>query len=80
MKRKKYMEGDDGHTVAPMNIEGMPWYRDEPPGKNPNAEKMTRRQMVRYTFYAVLAGLCIVAVFGAAAALFIRFCTDIWFR
>jgi hypothetical protein len=80
MKPRKPVDGDDGHTVAPMNIDGMPWYRDDPPKKNPNAEPMSRRQTARYAWYAVLAGLSIVAVFGIAAALFIRFCTDVWFR
>lgn len=75
---------DDGRAIAPMNVEGMPWYReDAPPPRDENTqstEKMTFRQTVRYTFSAVGAGLLIVAVFGVAAWLFIEFCIHVWFK
>ena len=88
MKKKRHDEDtrqalleEDDRTVANMNLEGMPWYREkDPPKRNPNVEKMSGKQAAQYTFYAVLAGLCIVAVFGVAAALFILFCTNIWFK
>ena len=80
-RREKEPEELDDRTVADMNLEGMPWYREnDPPKKNPNVEQMTGRQAARYTLYAVLAGLSIVAVFGIAAALFILFCTNIWMK
>lgn len=74
-------EGDDGHTVAPMNVEGMPWYTaKEPLPHNPDAEPLTGRNLWRYAFSAVGAGLLIVLVFGVAGAVFIWFCTNVWFR
>jgi hypothetical protein len=81
---QKHCPEDDGRVIAPMNLEGMPWYRSNPPpARDENApppEKMTFRQTVRYSFSAVGAGLLIVAVFGAAAWLFIEFCIHVWFK
>lgn len=72
---------EEEHVVAPMNVEGMPWYQpEEPTAKNPNAEPMTRRQALRYTLYAVGAGLLVVGVFATAGAAFIWFCINVWFR
>ena len=28
-KKPELPEGDDGHAIANMNVEGMPWYRPE---------------------------------------------------
>ena len=64
-----------------MNVEGMPWYREgKPAPKNPDAEPMSRRNLWRYMLSAVGAGLTIVFVFGLAAAAFIWFCINVWFR
>jgi hypothetical protein len=41
---------------------------------------MTRSEARRFTWYAVLAGRLIVAVFSATWVLFALFCTQIWFR
>lgn len=72
---------DDGHAVAPMNLEGMPWYdpRDPLP-PNPHAEPLTGRNLWRYAFSAVGAGLLIVLAFGLGGAALIWFCVNIWFR
>ncbi len=85
MKRKKNKAPlppeDDGRTVAPMNVEGMPWHTVLPqtqPGMQ--AEPMQGKALRRYLFSAVWAGLLITMVFGAAGALFILFCTQVWFR
>ncbi|MCE5343235.1 MAG: hypothetical protein LLF96_06580 [Eubacteriales bacterium] len=86
MKRKergrKPDPGDDGRIIAPMNVDGMPWHtteKTEPEAKAP-AEPMTRREMHRYMFSAVGAGLLIVLVFGLAGAAFILFLTQVVFR
>lgn len=79
--RRRLPEGDDGRTVADMNVEGMPWHTvDKPAPENPNAEPMTKRQLRRYTFYAVLSGLAVAACFGLLGAAFIWFCTNVWLR
>ena len=72
---------DDGRTIAPMNIEGMPWQtRETHSHKNPNAQPLLGRDLRQYLFSAVGAGLLIVFLFGAVGAAFILFCTQIWFR
>lgn len=76
---KPEKEAEDDRMVADMNVEGMPWYREEnPPPKNPNAEPMSKRNLWRYTFAAIGAGLLIVMVFGLAGAAFIWFCSNVW--
>lgn len=72
---------DDGRTLAPMNVEGMPWHTERPkPPENPEAEPLRGKALRRYMLGAVGVGLVITAVFGAAGALFILFCTNIWFH
>lgn len=75
-------DDDDGRTVAPMNVEGMPWHtpaRTKAP-RDPNAQPLKGGDLRRYLFSAIGAGLLIVFVFGIAGALFILFCTQVWFR
>lgn len=72
---------EDRRTIAPMNVEGMPWYAPkEPTPKNPNAEPLTKKDLRRYSLYAVLAGLSVTVVFGLLGAAFIWFCANVWFR
>jgi len=72
---------DDGRTIAPMNVEGMPWHTVEKrTPRNPNAQPLLGKDLRRYLFSAVGAGLLIVFVFAAAGAAFILFCTGIWFK
>lgn len=81
MQADEHPEDEDDRTVADMNVEGMPWYRAEKPmPKNPNAEEISKKNLWRYAFSAVKAGLLIVFVFGLLGALFIFFCTNIWLR
>ncbi len=80
-ERRETPEAEEDRAVADMNVEGMPWYREgRPAPKNPDAEPMSRRNLWRYTLSAVGAGLTIVFVFGLAAAAFIWFCINVWFR
>ena len=63
-KRREY-DDDDGHVIAPMNIEGMPWYRKDPVGgesgskKDPNYSK-------KETFYIILGTLKAALMIGGA--------------
>ena len=71
---------DDGRTVAPMDIDGMPWRRAAvPPGGQPG-EPLKGKAFWRYMFGAVGAGLLVVFLYGGLAAAFIWFCTAVWFR
>lgn len=81
-KTKRTYDDDDGRTIAPMNIEGMPWYKPEAPdrpadGREP--ESMTKEEARMYMLAAVKAGLTIASVFGIAIYLFLLFCYKIWF-
>lgn len=86
-KKPELPEGDDGRTIANMNVEGMPWYA---PGKRTAGEErsetdqgkmqMTKQESRYYTWGAVKAALLVVGVICAGIALFILFCTEIWFK
>ena len=70
MRRKKdqqprFEDIDDGRPIANMNIEGMP---------------MDKRETRAFIANALLAALAIGLVFIIAAALFLLFCTKVWFR
>lgn len=82
MKRKnvRLPEGDDGHTIANMNVEGMPWYHEEKPeAEADSGEQMTKQQVRLYTMGALRAGLLVVGVFSVALILFVLFCLYVWF-
>ena len=81
--RSRLPDGDDGRTIADMNVDGMPWYspapkRDLPPERN--QELMPPRDRRRYILGALLAAIVLAAIFGAAYFLFLLFCTRVWFR
>ena len=81
-ERKQRTQTDE-RVIAPMNVEGMPWYREDAAkrdGNAPQPEKMTLRQTIRYAFSAVGAGLLIVAAFGIGGWLFIQFCIHVWLK
>lgn len=86
-KRPNLPEGDDGRTIASMNVEGMPWYAPEHPdlpyarkdGKNPT-DGLTKKQMRMYTASALKAGLLVTLVMCAGIVAFVAFCVFVWFR
>lgn len=79
-------EGDDGRTIASMNVEGMPWYRPERPDLPPQdnsrtpGDGLTKRQMRMYTASALKAGLLVTLVMCAGLVAFVAFCVFVWFR
>ena len=86
-KNPQLPEGDDGRTIANMNVDGMPWYNryaaDHPEEENdPDAEhyQMTKEEQRMYTWAAIKAGLFVVLVFAVVFGLFIAFCDFVWFR
>ena len=84
--RDRLPEGDDGRTIASMNVEGMPWYSPEKPGTPPvqdgkqPGDGLTRRQMRMYTASALKAGMLVTLVMCLGIVLFVAFCVFIWFR
>ena len=89
-KKPELPEWDDGRTIAPMNVEGMPWYRPERKTENPEPEKnagpsnrgeaMTREESRFYTWGALKAAFLVVGVMCGGIVLFVLFCQFVWFR
>ena len=73
-KKRKQYDGDDGRTVADMNVEGLPWYvqkREKPPaGETPEELDPAQKR----------AALLIAGIFIVGALLFILFCLYIWLK
>ena len=83
-KQKQY-DDDDGMVVCNMDVDGMPWHdkrirQEATARKNAQGEQMTKAESLLYTWYSILAGLLVVAVFSVTWILFTLFCTQIWFR
>ena len=74
-------EEEDNIVIANMNVEGMPWYKEEKP-ELPAVEHPDMPDK-KETFYIILgalkAGMLIVGVFAVALILFTLFCTKVWF-
>jgi hypothetical protein len=82
-RKPKQYEDDDGRTIVNMNVEGMPWYdaqmkkerraqsKAELQEKIARGEVLTRRQTLRYTLYATLAGLTVVGIIAGGVCLVI---------
>lgn len=79
-KQREY--DDDGHVIADMNVEGMPWYRKKQPWDNPNQAPLNLSK--KETFYAIMgmikASLLVGGAFIGAYLLFVLFCYFIWWR
>ncbi len=73
-------EGDDGRTIADMDVDGMPWYLKRQNQSQPGDTPLSPEQMRAYRFAAVKAALAVALIFGGAFALFIAFCDFVWFR
>ena len=69
---------DDGHIIANMNVDGMPWYE---PKREKNEEKLElTKEEQRYLISGALkAALLVAGIFILVFFLFILFCTNIWF-
>ena len=84
-ERNRLPEGDDGHTIANMNVEGMPWYRPERPDLPPvtgngSQDKLTKKQVWMCTASALKAALLVASVMSLGLVAFVAFCVFVWFR
>ena len=82
-REPKQYDDDDGRTIGDMDVEGMPWHtarvkrdkreqnRAEFREKIERGEALTRRQTIRYTLYAVFAGLTVVGFVAGGVCLII---------
>ena len=78
---------DDQRVVAPMNIEGAPWFARgrEEKSRDPGVfmvekEELKGKDLFRLMSYAVFAGLSVAMVFIVAFFLFIVFALNVWFK
>jgi len=81
-KDRPEMEEDDGHVIANMNVEGMPWYRKNAGEKRPNQPPLDLTpEETRAAIRGMLkAALLIAGAFIGAFFLFILFCLLLWRR
>ena len=74
-------EGDDGHVVADMNVDGMPWYSPRKKNRPESGQNMLSEFETRIAMWGALkAALLVCAVFCAGIILFVLFCLKVWFR
>lgn len=74
-------------VIAPMNVEGMPWYnehgdrikRNSNKGDYSNISKLTRKEEMMIMWGSIKAGLLVALVFSLVLVLFVLFCVFIWF-
>ncbi|OQC13237.1 MAG: hypothetical protein BWX72_01741 [Firmicutes bacterium ADurb.Bin080] len=86
MKKKKNIIEDDGRVIAPMNVDGMPWYNNQMPSdsssveKSPSKNKMGSKETLKMIFrlYGIL--LPIALLFIGLFALFIVFTGHVWLK
>ncbi len=76
---------DDGRTIVPMDVDGMPWHiegvRDRfLTGKKADDGRtsMSKDERRGYVWAAVRAGLLIGGVFAVGYTLFLLFCRFVW--
>lgn len=89
-RRKKPDEFvDDGRTIVPMNVDGMPWYTrgiEDPEQKQaasssqPQRPVLSRQEARGYAWAAAKAGLLVGAVFAVVFFGFLAFCYFVWFN
>jgi len=84
--QRKHYNDDDGHVIANMNVDGMPWYRRSEGfswgNKQDSASDfsdLTKDETREIVKGAIKASLLIAGVFILAMLLFILFCLYIWF-
>lgn len=80
-KNKDKYNDDDGRVIAPMNVEGMPWYvKKDSSSSGTNKEPLNKSETRGIIFSALLAALVIGGVFVVAVFLFIMFSIHVWLR
>lgn len=82
-RKKKQYDDDDGRVIAPMNVDGMPWYipdnRIKSDAKSPETKlEFSRKESMRLVFKLYALILPIALVFIVAVALLIVFVGRPW--
>lgn len=78
---------DDGRVIAPMNVDGMPWYNDQMPkiesperGKVSPNNKMGAKETIKMVLKLYGIIIPIALVFIVALVLFIVFTGHVWLK
>lgn len=81
-KDRPEIEEDDGHVIANMNVEGMPWYQKKAKDAKPQkpALDLTPEETRAAIRGMLKAAMLIAGAFIGGFLLFILFCVFIWFR
>lgn len=89
-KGRREYDDDDGRTIVPMNVDGMPWYTggftpphapdESPETQEPKRPPISREERRGYVGAAVGAALLIAAIFGVVYGLFLLFCRFVWLK
>lgn len=87
MKKKRKITKefeDDNRTIAPMNVEGMPWHNkaDKPVDSDSKkqSEPLSRSEMKHFMRGAFAAVIVICSIMGLAIFLFLMFAVHIWLK
>lgn len=80
-KRREY-DDDDGHVIANMNVDGMPWYRKKQPWDDKDPKNDYTKAQTRAIILGTLkAALLIAGAFLGAFLIFILIlCAVAWIR
>ena len=71
-KEKRVYDDDDGHVIANMNVEGMPWYRKETPEEVARQKKNSYDKVqTRFIILGTLKAALLIA--GAFIGVFFLF-------
>lgn len=85
---KRQYDDDDGRVIVPMDVDGMPGFRNRPKTSDDDDETVPQPQKLQLTKEegrAVTGGVlkaafAILLVYGVVFALFILFCQFVWFK
>ncbi|MDR0221623.1 MAG: hypothetical protein LBI54_09500 [Lachnospiraceae bacterium] len=83
MPKKHPDPTDDGRVIAPMNVDGMPWYTEGGPKGDDTADPpapFTFRENLAFLSGVLKASLLVTFVFLGALFVFILFCVNVWFK
>lgn len=83
LKSKSKLELDEKQSFTNMNVEGMPWFYEEPTKQEMQqrhaAPELTGRETRKLIMSSLLAALMVGGVFIGVIFLFLLFATKIWF-
>lgn len=83
VSKSSLYEGTSNQKITNMNVEGMPWFYNEPEAdelrKRQNTPVLSKKETRQFIYSSVLAALMIAGVFIGGFFLFLLFVTKIWF-